>query len=359
MQTGRRQILKTLMAMGGLGKTGQAQSAWTVYRTLSKTRLTGLAVLGGEPVMIGLLAARPVLWCGEKGNPMELPDSPESIAAAGNRLWLAGGAGVWTSADRGVSWKSSWKGDGLKQVYFIDERHGYAAGGGKTLIETVDGGLNWKRVPEADDPTTNTATTSYNWIHFVTPRVGIVTGSSRPNRSGQTSEAPFWRDPQKATRRKEWPAASITLETRDGGVHWKASTTSVFGQITRVRYSRDGQGLAVIEFHDLFDWPAEVFSINLRSGKMERVYRERERAVTDALIFTGSRGMLAAVDVQADAAGGETGTVSILQSDDLTAWTAMEVPAIRAGRVWLVEGDKGQLWGATDTGIVIGYLAAR
>lgn len=237
-------------------------------------------------------------------------------------------------------------------IQFADEQTGYALGAEKTILETRDGGATWNDLPAAEFPSTSPESTVYHWVDFATPRVGLITGVSRPSRRGATGPLPAWRDPKGKDRRPEWPAASITLETRDGGVTWKHSTTSLFGRITRARYTREGRGLALVEFHDRFEFPSEVFSIDLRSGKSERVFRRTDRAVTDVLLSKNGGALLAAIAPPRNPAQSTLGTVHVLASRDLSSWEEQPLPEpFYAGRVWLLDSDPVLL--VTDTGVVL------
>lgn len=269
-------------------------------------------------------------------------------------IWLTGTTGLWKSTDGAKTWKRQIERQGLERAYFLSPDRGFACGANKTLLETSDGGETWAPVPSAEDPPSNAAFTVYHWIDFVTPRAGIVTGASRPPRRGNTGALPAWRDPMKHTRRREWPGASITLETRDAGLSWKHSSTSLFGRISRVRYSRDGHGLAVVEFHDAFDWPSEVFAIRLRTGASERCYREQDRAVTDAIVFSGSSAYLAAIEPPADPTESTLGLLHVLASSNLAEWAESELPAkIMAGRAFFSGKTEDEFWLATDTGFIL------
>lgn len=243
---------------------------------------------------------------------------------------------------------------GLERAYFLSADRGFVCGANKTLMETFDGGATWAPIAAAAEPDTVAAQTTYQWIDFVTPRAGIVTGASRPPRRGNTSSLPFWRDPMRTTRRREWPAASLTLETRDAGLSWKHSSTSLFGRISHVRYSRDGYGLAVLEFHDSFDWPSEVFLISIRTGQSERCFREKDRAVTDAVAFSATSGYLAAIEPPADPSESTQGLLHVLHSSDYKEWTDMPLPKpIPAGRAIFSGKIEDNLWLATDSGYVL------
>lgn len=237
------------------------------------------------------------------------------------------------------------------RVHFLDENHGWAVGSLKSVFETNDGGSTWQPVPAAAQPSTRKEFTLYHWIDFVSPRVGVITGASIPQRKdGPPAPVPAWLDPAKANRRPEWPTTSIVLETRDGGTTWKASAVSMFGRMTRFRYARDGRGLVLVEFHDAFEWPSEVYRIDLRARETTRVFREKNRAVTDVLLFPGGVGYLAAVDP-------ETNRVHVLLSADLSSFSEMPVDAKGiGGRALFASAGPENLWIATDKGIILHFV---
>ena len=134
------------------------------------------------------------------------------------------------------------------------------------------------------------------------------------------------------------------------------STMSLFGQITRATLSEEGWGLGLIEFSAAFDWPSEVFLLNWKTGAPKRVYREKQRKVTDVAI-AGPAGpsYLAAVE--------HFGTlqqipiprkVVILRSDDAEHWAEMPVDyRATARRVLLAAAGPNSVWAATDTGMIL------
>lgn len=332
-----------------------ADSPWTIVRRPDDATLIA-DLSAGEGILAAVAGPKALLSLDEGVNwtRADLPDRASSIFALSPAdLWLVGAEGLWHSTDAGAGWKRRLEQTGLERVYFLNPEHGFACGAGRTILESADGGESWKRVAAADEPDTAAAYTVYHWIHFVTPRAGIITGTSRPPRRGNTGVLPAWRDPLAHVRRREWPGASITLETRDAGGAWKHSTTSLFGRISRVRYSRDGHGLAVVEFHDAFEWPSEVFGINIRTGETRRVFREKNRAVTDAVIFSGSDAYLAAVEPPANPSESNLGALRVLHSGDSAAWAEVELPEeLPAGRAFFAPSGR-QLFLATDTGYVL------
>jgi hypothetical protein len=269
-------------------------------------------------------------------------------------IWLVASSGLWYSADEGQSWKLRQSVKGLLKTYFLTEQVGFAVGAFKTVLRTQNGGADWTPVGEAGMLDTNPAFTTFEWVDFVSPRVGIILGTFRPPRKGNTSAAPFWLDPRKRSRRVEWPATSITLETRDGGASWKSSKTSLFGRITRMRYAPDGRGLALVEFHDRFEWPSEVFLVNSASGSSDRVFRRKDRAVTDLLMFRGGASILGAVEPPADPARAPAGIMRLIGSPDGKNWTDIQIAGqIPAGKVWLAAAEADAIWAASDSGYVL------
>ncbi|MBL8215484.1 MAG: hypothetical protein JNK87_32485 [Bryobacterales bacterium] len=309
----------------------------------------------GWPAAVGVRASKGVLLSGARWASSDTPETFVSIAArgAGQLLVAAGASGIWRSTDRGANWTLAQKTDGLLRVFLRDEYLGYAVGSEKTVLETADGGETWTPLDAAAQPGTAPEFTTYHWVDFVTPLVGVITGVSRPPRDGRTEAYPYWLDADRSSRRKEWPSASITLETRDGGRNWKNSLTSIFGRLNRVRYSRTGLGLTLLEFHDDFEYPSEVYALDLRKGSTDRVFRRKDRAVTDVLLQSGPRAWLASLEPPANPAEEARGLVRLFTSADLRDWQEMPLPVdVRAQRVWLAGNPAGQVLAACDSGVI-------
>jgi len=99
-------------------------------------------------------------------------------------------AGNWTRQSSGTM---SW----LRAVHFVDQRHGWVAGSGGTLLETKDGGETWKKVSTL---TRDTLTD----IYFADERIGWLIAE---------------RDEFKLKTNDE--ARSYLLKTEDGGLSWR------------------------------------------------------------------------------------------------------------------------------------------
>ncbi len=343
-----------------------AQKTWNcrlVYDGREKLTFTALSGLG-DFAIVGAFedrekTARNLLLIttnsGKDWRVAALPEKARSLFARDHSLiWLVSETGLWQSRDEGESWTLRHRAQGLQRAHFVNDALGYAVGASKTVLKTGNGGAGWTPVPEAAASDSKSDTTVFEWIDFVSPRVGVITGASRPPRTGNTSEAPFWRDPNRSLRRPEWPGICITLETRDGGVTWKSSKTSLFGRISRMRYSQDGRGMILVEFHDRFDWPSEVYSMNLATGASERVFRKKDRAVTDLLLFPGGMSMLAAVEPPADPSRSVQGRLHLLEGSGGKIWTEVRLPSeIPAARAWMAGSQTGGIWVACDSGYVL------
>ncbi|MCP5114602.1 MAG: hypothetical protein GY953_27555, partial [bacterium] len=185
--------------------------------------------------------------------------------------WMVTEGAVWFTQESGLSWRRLAKLKNIERVLFTDESHGYAVGARKSAYETHDGGRKWKKLPVADEPKAQPQYTTYGWIDFANPMVGVIAGWSRvPRRS--RSRLPDWMDPASAQGRRQWPSQSIMLQTTDGGKSWKPSTTSMFGRIIRIRTGSAGQGLALVWFDDAFAYPSEVYLVEGTNQAAERVY---------------------------------------------------------------------------------------
>ena len=271
-----------------------------------------------------------------------------------NRGWMVTSKGLWQTEEAGRSWRKVESPKGVLRVHFLDESHGFAVGLRKSIWETKDGGKRWTRVAAADDPKTNADYTVYSNVVFVTKDAGIVTGWNRPPRRGDETDLPSWIDPERASRRVEWPNTSIILQTQDGGEKWTFSASSLFGRITRLRFDSTGRILALVEFAEAFSYPSEVYYWSWKGGKTSRVFREKERAVTDVFPAANGSAYLAATALQGRVNLPVAGPLKLLKSDDLATWQEMEVDyRATARRATFASAEGKSLWVATDTGMIL------
>lgn len=276
------------------------------------------------------------------------------------RGWMVADKAIWQSEDGGRTWRKLGNLDDAVRIYFLDAQHGFAIGEQKTVRETADGGKEWTDVSAAAQPESNPERTVYNWIDFAGSRTGIITGWNQPAGRG-ASGLPEWMSPSSTRFRREAPRVSIFLQTRDGGKTWDATTGSLFGHVTCVRLSPAGFGLGLIEFANAFEWPSEVFRIDATSGNSERVYREKNRLVTDVALPPTGPAYLAGIEKLDRLSDSPVpGKVKILRSEDLANWQEMEVDyRATAHRAMLSAVDDRDIWVATDTGMILKLAAAK
>jgi hypothetical protein len=161
-------------------------------------------------------------------------------------------------------------------------------------------------------------------------------------------------DPE-AKSRREWPSISVMLQTDNGGKTWKENKTSLFGLMSQLSLGRDYRGLALLEFENYFDYPSEIYTLSLRTGKSEQSLRRKDFAATDLVVLpngsafvAGFRpgGLLARTPVP--------GKVRIAASSDLKTWKefAVDYRAV-ANRIVIAAVDEKNAWAATDTGMIL------
>jgi hypothetical protein len=265
--------------------------------------------------------------------------------------WMVTEKGLWETSEAGRSWSKVKAPKDISRVHFLTPERGFAIGPHKSAYETSDG-KTWKPLAALEDVKTRDAYTHFDWIVFANAKTGMITGHNRPPRRSDL-ELPAWVDPEKAQRRPERPHLNILMETRDGGGSWQASSTSMFGRITRVRVRPNGESLGLIEFEEGFQYPSEVYRIDWASGKSQRVFRQRNRAITDLALRSGVS-YLAGYEV----AGRLTrlpvpGKVKVLRSADGVAWQEMEVDYRAVARRVVLAAAGDQMFAATDTGMIL------
>ena len=283
--------------------------------------------------------------------------------------WLVTNEALWFTNEGGRSWTrlsdqirpdkklTNAPHTGLiLRVWFLDPQHGYAVGLQKSVFETADGGRTWKPVAEAAKPSANPAFSAYSHIAFADAKRGVIFGSYTPPRAGAKSDddLPDWMFPERSLALRQQPRLAIELDTRDGGAMWRSGTAPLLGSVVSVKLAGES-GLAVFGYADSFEWPAEVYRLDLTTGKSESVFKQKERRVTDATIFADGRAFLAAVEPPGRLRSAPIpGKVRMLTSTDLKDWVEMPVDYRAVAQAVLLAGpDAGHLWAATDTGMIL------
>ena len=267
--------------------------------------------------------------------------------------WMVTEKGMWFTEESGRSWTKLKAPSDLLRVWFTDRTHGYAAGLQKRVFETYDAGETWSLLPLIKEIAANPAFTTFGEIAF-SGQNGIISGWNIPPQKG----GPAWMEADK-TPHRQVPNYTVMLQTKDGGKTWTKSEASVFGQITRISMAAQGTALGLMEFKDQFEYPSEVYRINLHTGGSSSAYRAKDRAITDVRLFDGSNDVVIA--------GFETtggiyhspipGKLKILKSTDSEHWTEMTVDyRAVAHRAMIAGPDPEHLWVATDTGLILNLV---
>ncbi len=266
--------------------------------------------------------------------------------------WMVTEKGIWSTAEAGRSWvKLKGAPAGMLRVTFLDRTHGFAAGTQKRVFETKDAGETWAPLPILSEVQGDATFTTFGEISFAGNK-GIISGWNIPPHRG----GPDWMEPDAAAKRRQVPHYSVLLETQDGGKKWIKSEASVFGQITRMSLTPNGAGLGLLEFKDLFEYPSEVQRIDLHTGKSERAFRQKDRAITDVRLFPGSnKALIAGYETSGPLFRSPVpGKLKVLTSDDRENWKEMPVDYRAVAHSAIIAGpDENHIWIATDTGMIL------
>jgi len=285
-----------------------------------------------------------------------LKEEPLSLFFLNENIgWMVTEKGLWQTTEAGKSWTKMPRVPAqIIRVCFQDEKHGWAAGARKTVLETHDGGQQWTRVAAAGEQPGSVESSSYVWIAFATPQLGVITGWNRPPERTFAPGLPGWIDPEAALRHREWPHLALELETHDGGKTWKSASASVFGLVTRLRFGPPGTGLGLLEFSDAFQYPSEVHLITWPTGSEKMVYRDKRFAVTDVAVTPDGTGYLSGIVASGELRSVVPGRVRVLKSRDFSAWTDIEVDyRAVANRTTMATAGGGDIWLATDSGMIL------
>lgn len=292
--------------------------------------------------------------------------------------WMVTGESLWFTQEAGRSWtrisdqiKPNKKladaphGGLILRVWFLDAQHGYAVGLQKSVFETHDGGRTWKPLAEAAVPTSNPAYSLYSHIAFADGRRGLIVGGYVPPRSegksreerDEEGDLPDWMHPESTLHRRQQPRLTLEVDTLDGGVTWKSGTAPLLGSLVSARLAGE-RGLLVFDYVDSFEWPAEVYRLDLKTGQSESVFKKKDRLVTDAAIFSDgadARAFLAAVEPPGRLRSAPIpGKVRMLSSTNLKDWVEMPVDYRAVAQSLVLAGpDAEHLWAATDTGMIL------
>lgn len=289
-------------------------------------------------------------WSTEK-----LKEIPVSMFFLNDSLgWMVTTQGIWRTDEAGRQWRKISSRKGILRIYFLNANRGFAVGPQRTILETVNGGVTWTTSSVAEKLATSKTNTVLAAIDFLAGRFGLIAGWSHAPRRDHM-RVPDWMDPQEALKRRERPGTTVLLETRDAGASWTPQVVSMFGRITEVLLCPKGIALSLVEFDNAFEWPSEVFQVDLRTGKSDRVYREKDRVVTGMYLAPEGVGYLATIDCTPTLHSSPIPTkVRVYRSADLENWHEMPVDyRTVAHRATLAAADSSHIWMATNTGMIL------
>ena len=147
------------------------------------------------------------------------------------------------------------------------------------------------------------------------------------------------------------------MRRKTAGKKWSKSEASIFGQITRLSLTAAGElRWGLLNSRTQFDYPSEVYRINLHKGNSESSFKQKDRAITDVRAFAGSnRGIIAGYETAGTIYRSPIpGKLRVLTSDDLANWQEMTVDyRAVAHRAMIAGPDEKHLWIATDTGMIL------
>jgi hypothetical protein len=267
--------------------------------------------------------------------------------------WFAGEKNVWKTMEGGRDWTKIGKTPAPPiRLYFWDEERGIAACAKKLVVETQNGGKKWTEIEASTRPAGAPERSAYTWIAFANPQYGLVSGYNQPL-IRWSSMFPTWLDPEDALSRRALPQLSYNLSTNDGGKSWKAASASMLGTVSRFRFHPNGHGLGLKEYPDSFNWPAEVFAVNWKTGTSEVIFRDKRCAITDIWMSPEGVGYLAGFELQGTVRSVAPGQVRVFTSTDMRKWVEMKVDYRANAQHVNFAGSGEQMWLATDTGMIL------
>ncbi len=294
---------------------------------------------------------------GAKWTEIPLKENPVALSCIDDsQCWLTTEKGIWKTEESGRDWKKLKKQDGLSAIHFSSAKEGYACGYPKAVWKTTDGGLTWVALPAAKALESNPETSSYDVIAQHEKNL-IIVGTSRPKRM-DGGLFPDWMEPERASRRRQWPSLSLMLDSRNSGESWTASSASLFGRIQAVVLG-DKIGVSLLTFEESFEVASEVLQIDYITGKSANIYRDKNRTITS--IYMDQKGMSTiggTETIGSFRANPTPSKVHILRaqlSKNQTAiWEEMPVDyRAVAHRVIVTGSPSGKLWAATDAGMIL------
>lgn len=268
-------------------------------------------------------------------------------------LFAACEDGIYRSNELGNDWKRVARLKEVENVWFLNEQKGFAVGAEAGFHQTQDGGQKWDPVSPEPKISTTKEFTTLRHISFVNDKVGFATGWSRPPTN--RDRIPDWLVPDRALQQRDTPHVNIFLDTSDGGSTWRTQEVSMFGEVVVTELGEDRTGLTLVNFSNGFEFPAELYYFHWPQGEMQRVFREKNRAVTDVTVPPRGPVYLAAVEPPGQLYWSPIpGKLKVLRSSDFKTWEEMDVHyRASARRARIKAYDAENIWVVTDTGMIL------
>jgi hypothetical protein len=270
------------------------------------------------------------------------------------RAWLVTPGHVYSTASAGAKWEEHiLPGRELTQVWFDNEKSGWAFGQGKVFYATHDGGRTWAPDPASLKLELQSPETYLRTMAMMPSGVGMLAGDSTA-RPPERSALPDWMTPERALRRKEVPGTLVVYETHDHGATWVSRLSSGFGHIRRVRMA-PGREAVTLQYLDSFQWPGETLEVDLRTSKSRTVLRRKDLSVQDAMPLKDGSMIAAAIEPRGRLRTSPIpGRVRIFWSPDTEHWYEMKVDYRVSGHeITLSQCSDGGLWAAVDDGSIL------
>ncbi len=283
---------------------------------------------------------------------------PVSLFALENSsLWaVSDKQEIWFSAEGGREWRKLSRAKNALRVHFLNDQIGFAVGARKTALRTKDGGKTWKPIPEAEKSAGNPETAAFTWVTTAGGRLVSIFGNTQAFRRRRASRylPPDWMDPNVARLDMESPSITLALDSKDAGESFKPATVNAFGNLHRVRVAPDGQGLILLKFERYFPYGGELYRFRAdASTPIERVYRPENQTLQDMVWIPGEGAFVAVTARPNKVQLPVPGPVKVMHSRDLQTWTEIPVDYRAEANAVILSEVLGQLWMATDDGMIL------
>ena len=232
--------------------------------------------------------------------------------------WAVGADGTIVTTSNGQDWEpqTSKVGNGLKGIYFVNEEVGYAAGESDTILSTKNGGRSWKvlqggQLGAVGDDDAN----MYNAVQFLDEETGWLAGVRvSPSTQGQSA---------------------LIQKTTDGGQSWVTKETGKEDILEDIFFLNASMGWAVGEN-----------GIILHTDNGGESWTEQTSGTPETLRSVGF-----ADENNGWAAGGDFGVGAILRTTDGGKTWELEDSKEKLVKVFVL--DEKNVWLASSTGAIM------